>query len=86
MQGLRTHEAKQQSARVRLVACIGRDGLTLSNYRQNGVPANPTLEHALDGMATEDYPFAFHEPLLSYQLAHRGTLRQAACHFHDLRN
>ena len=31
-----------------------------SNYRQDSVQADPTLEHALDGMATEDYPFAFH--------------------------
>src|ERR1017187_7058579 len=37
VQWFRIHKAKQQSARVRFVVCIGCDGLTLSNYRQNSV-------------------------------------------------
>jgi hypothetical protein len=60
VQRLGAHEPKQQSARVWFVVCILRDGLAISHYRQNSVPANPTLEHALDGMATEYHSFAFH--------------------------
>jgi hypothetical protein len=67
------HEAKQQSARVRFVVRINRDGLAPSDHRQDGIPANPTLEHALDGMAAENYPFAFHQPFLSYQQARQNT-------------
>jgi hypothetical protein len=54
------HKAKQQSARVRLVVCIGSDTLAASDYRQNGAHANPALEHALDGVPAEDHLFTFH--------------------------
>ena len=40
----------------------------MSNGRQDGACANPTLEHPLNSMTAEDYSLTFHEPLSSYQL------------------
>jgi hypothetical protein len=54
------HKAKQQSARVRRVVCIGSDSLAAGDYRQNSAHTNPALEHALDGVPAEDHLSTFH--------------------------